>query len=85
MDQYYILTVQPGISNDEELISRYTKRDNYGTNMTVYTIDNKISALKAKTQFENEGYIVHIECPDGLSIEKKHEVICSGMKISSNK
>ena len=48
----FTLTIQPGFADWEEPIKRYVKRENYGYNMTVYTIDNKISALLIKKRLE---------------------------------
>ena len=78
----YTLTIQPCFSDFEEPISRYIKRTNYGSSMTVYTIDNKISALLTKKRLENEGYIVHIEDPDGSSQSSNAKKIVAGNNIS---
>jgi hypothetical protein len=78
---HYQLTVQPGFSEFEEPIKRYVERTNYGSSMTVYTIDNEISALLAKKRLENEGYIVHLEKPDSSTISSQHQQIYSGIKL----
>jgi len=77
----YTLTIQPGFSDFEEPIPRYIKRTNYGSSMTVYSIDNKISALLTKKRLENEGYIVHIEDPDGNSQSSNATKIVAGINI----
>jgi hypothetical protein len=70
--QYYELTVQPGFPEFLDPLPRYAKRVNYGNSMTVYTIDNRISALLAKKRFENQGYVVHLEEPDGTTSITPH-------------
>jgi hypothetical protein len=83
-EKYYTLTVRPGFSDFEEPISRYVKRDNYGSDMTIYTIDNEISALLAKKRLENEGYIIHLERPDGSMTTTKYDVVYSGITIKQS-
>lgn len=78
----FSLTIQPGFADWEEPVKRYVKRENYGSNMTVYTIDNKISALLIKKRLENEGYIIHLEEPDGSSQTTQHQTIFSGIVVN---
>jgi len=82
--QHYVLTIQPGFPDYEEPIPRHVKRESFGPHMTVYTIDNEISALLAKKRLENEGYIIHMQRPDGTTSSTKHDVIYAGIKLSSN-
>jgi hypothetical protein len=78
----YTLTIQPGLSEFEELVNRYIKRTNYGSNMTIYTFDNKISALLVKKRMENEGYNVHLEDPDGTTKSTETNKIYAGLTIN---
>ena len=81
----FTLTIQPGFADWEEPIKRYVKRENYGYNMTVYTIDNKISALLIKKRLEDEGYVINLEEPDGSSQTTQHQTIFSGIVIGDTK
>ena len=81
----FTLTIQPGFAEWEEPIKRYVKRENYGYNMTVYTIDNKISALLIKKRLEDEGYVIHLEEPDGSSQTTQHQTIFSGIVVGDTK
>lgn len=78
----YTLTIQPGLSEFEEPVNRYIKRNNYGSDMTVYTFDNKISALLVKKRMENEGYNVHLEDPDGTTESTETNKIYAGLTIN---
>lgn len=82
--QVYTLTIQPGFSQWEEPIRRYVERQNYGGNMTVYKIDNRISALLAKKRLENDGFIVHLEEPEGDSQSTSVSKIFAGIDLGSN-
>jgi len=78
----YTLTIQPGLSEFEEPVNRYIKRTNYGSNMTVYAFDNKISALLIKKRMENEGYNVYLENPDGTTESTDTKKIYAGLTIN---
>lgn len=80
--ELYTLTIQPGLSDFEEPVNRYIKRTNYGPNMTIYTFDNKISALLVKKRMENEGYTVHLEDPDGTTKSSDTKKIYAGLTIN---
>ena len=82
--RHYTLTIQPGFADFEEPIRHYVKRANFGPNMTVYTIDDENMALSSKKRIENNGYIVHMEYPNGNTTNTNHDVIHAGIKISSN-
>jgi hypothetical protein len=79
--QYYQLTITPGFYEFEEPIKNYVERTNYGPSMTVYTINNQISALFAKKRLESEGYIVHLEKPDGSTTATQYQQIYNGIKL----
>lgn len=79
--QVYTLTIQPGFSQWEEPIRRYVERQDYGGSMTVYKIDNKISALLAKKRMENDGYVVHLQEPNGANQTTAVSKIFAGMTI----
>lgn len=78
----YSLTIKPGLSEYEEPVNRYIDRNNYGSNMTVYTFDNKISALLVKKRMENEGHNVHLENPDGTTESTDSKKIYAGLIIN---
>ena len=79
----YQLTIQPGFSEFDEPIQTYIKRVNYGPSMTVYTIGDKNSALLAKAQVERQGYIVHIQEPNGDTRITPHNVFHDGIVIAN--
>jgi hypothetical protein len=76
----YNVTIMPGIPDYVEPCKFYVKRLDLN-NMTILTLDNKISALLLKKRMEIEGYVVHIQEPDGSSNITLHSKVINGVKI----
>jgi len=55
------------------------KCDDFGE---VYTVSNEKTAKKIQTVYENKGYIVHIEYPNGDITTTKYSKIVNGGLIS---
>ena len=75
------MTIQPGFAEWETPLIHYVARKNFGSSMTIYTLDNKGLALIYKKRLETEGYIVHLEYPNGTSTITPHTVIHDGISL----
>ncbi len=79
--ELYTVTITPGFSEWTEPVRQYVNRVNYGPDMTIYTIDGKNSAIMVKKRLEREGYIVHIEEPNGNTFSTIHRKVYNGIII----